>query len=104
MRKIGKRYSFDDTPMQQFIDALRLTPRQDARICARALRVPKSGDKEHQFSSFVACVGGAMAKIHPRFAQRPRAPLDRSADADGVDGLGGTAKLGGANGLRGGMG
>ena len=48
------------------------------------------GDKEHQFSRFIASLGGAVTEIYPRRTQRPRASLDGGADAfrraDGFDG------------------
>jgi hypothetical protein len=41
--------------------------------------VVEAGDEKHQFGGLVACVVGAMAEVHPRAPQRPRAAVDGGA-------------------------
>ena len=83
MSEIWQRKALGDAPLQQRLDMRRPASRERQAIGIRAEFVREPGDKEHQFSRFVARIGGAVTEIHARRTQRPRTSLNRGADAFG---------------------
>jgi hypothetical protein len=81
MRQIGQWNALRDAPMQQLVDPGYLARPKFQGVGTGAQVVRESGDKEYQLSRFVARIAGAMAEIHARGTQRPRAPQNGRADA-----------------------
>ena len=105
MREVGERYAKRNAPLQQFVDPRLLAARQALGVRAGAQAVGKTGNKKHQFGSFVARVIGAVSEMHARGFQRARNSAD--GGANGLEGRTGERSgsagrlMGGADGFGG---
>ena len=75
-----------DAPLEQRLDARRPARRQPLGVGARTQFMSEARGEKHQFGRLVARIVGAVAEMHARAAQRPRAAIDGLAHGFARDG------------------